>query len=187
VLEQIGRTLGAKGDLVSHIGARELVLVLDNLEQAIDAAPALADLVERCGNLQLLVTVFNLAYAALAAGDLSTAERRFAEAVQRPDIDPYMAARALAALGSVALRGGRQEEAELHLRRALALLADLEQRDDTLAWALELLGAALAGSEPERAAELLREAEELRQQLGLTLAGLELEQHEQAVATLETS
>jgi len=43
----------------------------------------------------------------------------------------------------VALRGGRQEEAELHLRRALALLADLEQRDDTLAWALELLGAAL--------------------------------------------
>jgi predicted ATPase len=43
------------------------------------------------------------------------------------------------------------------------------------------------GSEPERAAELLREAEELRQQLGLTLAGLELEQHEQAVATLETS
>jgi hypothetical protein len=56
VLEQIGRTLGAKGDLVSHIGARELVLVLDNLEQAIDAAPALADLVERCGNLQLLVT-----------------------------------------------------------------------------------------------------------------------------------
>jgi tetratricopeptide (TPR) repeat protein len=172
VLEQIGRTLGAKGDLVSHIGARELVLVLDNLEQAIDAAPALADLVERCGNLQLLVTVFNLAYAALAAGDLSTAERRFAEAVQRPDIDPYMAARALAALGSVALRGGRQEEAELHLRRA---------------WALELLGAALGGSEPERAAELLREAEELRQQLGLTLAGLELEQHEQAVATLETS
>jgi hypothetical protein len=98
-----------------------------------------------------------------------------------------MAARALAALGSVALRGGRQEEAELHLRRALALLADLEQLDDTLAWALELLGAALAGSEPERAAELLREAEELRQQLGLTLAGLELEQHEQAVATLETS
>jgi len=45
----------------------------------------------------------------------------------------------------------------------------------------------LAGSKPERAAELLREAEELRQQLGLTLAGLELEQHEQAVATLEAS
>ena len=63
----------------------------------------------------------------------------------------------------------------------------IEQRDDTLAWALELLGAVLAGSKPERAAELLREAEELRQQLGLTLAGLELEQHEQAVATLEAS
>jgi Tfp pilus assembly protein PilF len=98
-----------------------------------------------------------------------------------------MAARALAALGSVSLRGGRPDDAASHLRRSLDLLAELEQRDDTLAWALELLGSALAGSEPERAAQLLREAEELRKELGVTLAGLELEQHEQALATLEAA
>jgi hypothetical protein len=130
---------------------------------------------------------FNLAYAALGDDDLESAERLFADVARRPGIDPYVAARALAALGSVALRGGRPQEAAVHLRRSLALLAELEQRDDTLAWALELLGAALAGSEPENAAQLLRDAAELREKLGLALAGLELEQDDQAVATIDAA
>jgi predicted ATPase len=56
VNEAIGRTLGAKDGLVDHIGERELLLLLDNLEQVIDAAPELASLVESCPNLKVLVT-----------------------------------------------------------------------------------------------------------------------------------
>jgi predicted ATPase len=56
VAESIGRTLGAKGGLVEHIEERELLLLLDNLEQVIDSAPVLATLVQSCPNLRLLVT-----------------------------------------------------------------------------------------------------------------------------------
>lgn len=56
VQETIARTLGAKDGLDDHIGERELLLLLDNLEQVVDAAPDLAGLVEACPNLHLLVT-----------------------------------------------------------------------------------------------------------------------------------
>jgi predicted ATPase len=56
VTETIGQTLGAKDGLAEHIGEREMLLLLDNLEQVISAAPDLAGLVERCPNLRLLVT-----------------------------------------------------------------------------------------------------------------------------------
>jgi predicted ATPase len=56
VAETIGQTLGAKGSLASHIGERELLLLLDNLEQVVASAPELAGLVEQCPNLHLLVT-----------------------------------------------------------------------------------------------------------------------------------
>jgi predicted ATPase len=56
VTETIAQTLGAKDGLAEHIGERELLLLLDNLEQVVDAAPRLADLVEACPNLRLLVT-----------------------------------------------------------------------------------------------------------------------------------
>jgi predicted ATPase len=56
VAETIALTLGAKGGLAEHIGERELLLLLDNLEQVVDAAPELAALVESCANLKLLVT-----------------------------------------------------------------------------------------------------------------------------------
>ena len=56
VSETIGQTLGAKGGLADHIGEREMLLLLDNLEQVVGAAPELADLVEMCPNLRLLVT-----------------------------------------------------------------------------------------------------------------------------------
>jgi predicted ATPase len=54
--ETIAQTLGGKGDLAGHIAERELLLLLDNLEQVVDAAPELATLVESCPNLRLLVT-----------------------------------------------------------------------------------------------------------------------------------
>jgi predicted ATPase len=56
VTPTIAETLGAKDGLAEQIGERELLLLLDNLEQVVDAAPELASLVEACPNLHLLVT-----------------------------------------------------------------------------------------------------------------------------------
>ena len=56
VTETIAQTLGAKDGLADHVGERELLLLLDNLEQVSGAAPELASLVETCPNLRLLVT-----------------------------------------------------------------------------------------------------------------------------------
>ncbi len=56
VTEAIAHTLGARDTLAAHIGERELLLLIDNLEQVIAAAPELASLVESCPNLRLLVT-----------------------------------------------------------------------------------------------------------------------------------
>jgi predicted ATPase len=56
VLPAVAQTLGAQGDLAGHIGERELLLVIDNLEQVVACAPELATLVEACPNLRLIVT-----------------------------------------------------------------------------------------------------------------------------------
>ena len=56
VVETIAQTLGAKGELAAHIGEREMLLVLDNLEQVIEAAPSSPSSLEACPNLALLVT-----------------------------------------------------------------------------------------------------------------------------------
>src|SRR6266508_4557761 len=56
VVETIAQTLGAQDGLAEHIGERELLLLLDNLEHVVDTAPELASLVETCPNLRLLVT-----------------------------------------------------------------------------------------------------------------------------------
>ena len=56
VTETIAQTLGAKDGLAEHIADRELLLLLDNLEQVIEAAPELSTLLQACPNLTLLVT-----------------------------------------------------------------------------------------------------------------------------------
>ncbi len=56
VTETISQTLGARDGLAEHIAERELLLLLDNLEQVIEAAPALSALLQACPNLTLLVT-----------------------------------------------------------------------------------------------------------------------------------
>jgi predicted ATPase len=56
VLESVSQTLGAKDGLAEHIGEREMLLLLDNLEQVIEAALDLSSLVTACPNLTLLVT-----------------------------------------------------------------------------------------------------------------------------------
>jgi predicted ATPase len=56
VTDTIARTIGAKDGLSDHIGEREMLLLADNLEQVVSAAPELASLVEACPNLRLLAT-----------------------------------------------------------------------------------------------------------------------------------
>jgi predicted ATPase len=56
VLETVARVLGTQDDLVSHIGDREMLLLLDNFERLLPAATGVAKLVERCPNLHVLAT-----------------------------------------------------------------------------------------------------------------------------------
>src|SRR5437899_242959 len=56
VAETVAQTLGAKAGLAEHIGEGELLLLLDNFEQVVEAAPELPSLLESCPNLRLLVT-----------------------------------------------------------------------------------------------------------------------------------
>jgi predicted ATPase/Flp pilus assembly protein TadD len=56
VAEEIAQTLGAKEEVAKHVGERELLLLLDNFEQVVEAAPELSQLLEACPNLRLLVT-----------------------------------------------------------------------------------------------------------------------------------
>ena len=56
VAETIAQTLGAKDGLTEYVGEREMLLLLDNFEQVVEAAPEVAALLEGCPNLRLLVT-----------------------------------------------------------------------------------------------------------------------------------
>ena len=56
VLEAAAQALEAKGVLADRIADRRVLLVLDNFEHLMDAAPDLAGLLAACPNLQLLVT-----------------------------------------------------------------------------------------------------------------------------------
>jgi predicted ATPase/class 3 adenylate cyclase len=56
VTATIAQTLGAKDGLAEHISEREMLLLLDNLEHVIEAAPSLSLLLASCPNLTFLVT-----------------------------------------------------------------------------------------------------------------------------------
>jgi class 3 adenylate cyclase len=56
VVDTIAQTLGAKQELAAHIGEKQLLLVLDNLEQVVDSSIELAAVLKACPNLRLLVT-----------------------------------------------------------------------------------------------------------------------------------
>lgn len=56
VVATIAQTLGATQELAAHIGEKQLLLVLDNLEQVVESAVDLAALLRACPNLRLLVT-----------------------------------------------------------------------------------------------------------------------------------
>jgi predicted ATPase len=92
VVVTVAQELGAKTGLAQHIGDRELLLLLDNLEQVVASAPELASLVEACPNLQLLVTSRELLrvrgeveYAVLPLADPDAVELFCSRAVLAPD------------------------------------------------------------------------------------------------------
>src|SRR6185295_14923450 len=60
VPDAIARSLGARNGLVEHIGERELLVVVDNFEQVVEAARELSALLAACSRLQLVVTTREL-------------------------------------------------------------------------------------------------------------------------------
>jgi predicted ATPase/class 3 adenylate cyclase len=56
VLPTIAEALDARGDVSEHVGSRELLLVVDNVEQVVTAAGDLAGMQSRCPNLSILAT-----------------------------------------------------------------------------------------------------------------------------------
>ncbi|MEX2644630.1 MAG: adenylate/guanylate cyclase domain-containing protein [Gaiellaceae bacterium] len=56
VMETVARAVGATDGLAEHVAERELLLLLDNFEQVVEAAPELPALLESCPNLRVLIT-----------------------------------------------------------------------------------------------------------------------------------
>ena len=56
VVETAAKALGANESLAAHIGDRRLLLVLDNFEHVLGAAPEVAALLAACPNLRVLAT-----------------------------------------------------------------------------------------------------------------------------------
>jgi predicted ATPase/class 3 adenylate cyclase len=56
VSSELGQTVGARDDLVGFLRGKELLIMLDNFEHLLDAAPATSALLSATGGLHLLVT-----------------------------------------------------------------------------------------------------------------------------------
>jgi predicted ATPase/class 3 adenylate cyclase len=161
VLETVAQTLGARDGLAEHVGERDLLLLLDNVEQVVEAAPDLASLVETCPNLRLLVTSRELLrvrgeveYPVLPLAEPEAAELFCARARVEPDAAVNALCRALdnlpLALELAAARASVLLPAEILERLAdrLDLLKggrDADPRQQTLRatieWSYELLTA----------------------------------------------
>jgi hypothetical protein len=130
----------------------------------------------------------NLGYTALLRGELEVADEDLRRAVDAAASsgERHAQARSLAARSSVALERGLLEDALEFATQNLAIAAPMHDRDSAC-WAIELAGCSLATADPERAANLLGAADELRTELGGSLTGLELAQHERAMSVLSAS
>jgi predicted ATPase/class 3 adenylate cyclase len=56
VLATAGQALGAKDGLAEHLADKSLLLLFDNFEHVVEAAPRLSELLASCPNIHLLVT-----------------------------------------------------------------------------------------------------------------------------------
>ena len=126
VVGEIARTLGANRGVAEQIGERELLLVLDNLEQVVEAAPDLAALLRACPRLRLLVT----------SRELLRVEGEVAYAV--PALDGEEAVELFCARARI---------------RASEAVAELCRRLDNLPLAVELAAARIGVLSPEQILE----------------------------------
>src|SRR5205085_2459282 len=141
--ETIAQTLGANDGLAEHIGERDLLLLLDNLEQVVAAAPELAALVEACPNLRLVVTSRELLRV---RGEVQYAVLPLAEEERR------MFARLAVFRGGCTLEAAEQvADADLDVLQALGDKSVLRHSDERF-WMLETIR--------EYAAEQLEESGE---------------------------
>jgi predicted ATPase/class 3 adenylate cyclase len=129
---------------------------------------------------------FNLAYVSLSVRDFPRARAEMELALEqfRPLADQYGTARSLTGLGAIAVHSDDTDAAIAPLRESLTILLALGDREGP-AWALELMGDALAPTDPEASARLLGAADGLRQDLGISLTDAEVEPHERAVARID--
>jgi predicted ATPase/class 3 adenylate cyclase len=159
VTATIAQTLGAKAGMADHIGERDLLLLLDNFEQVIEAAPEIAALVEACANLKLMVTSRELLrvrgeveYAVLPLAEPEAVELFCARARVAPDDTVLKLCRALdklpLALELAAARASTLSPKQIleRISKRLDLLrggrdADPRQRTlrATIEWSYELL------------------------------------------------
>jgi predicted ATPase/class 3 adenylate cyclase len=56
VLEQAAQAVGSEEELAAHVGDKRLLLLLDNFEHMLGAAPGVADVLAACPNLVVVVT-----------------------------------------------------------------------------------------------------------------------------------
>jgi predicted ATPase len=56
VLTTASQTIGGRNGPAAHIGDKRMLLLFDNFEQVVDAAPDVGELLEACPNLDVLVT-----------------------------------------------------------------------------------------------------------------------------------
>ncbi len=130
VTDTIAQTLGARDGLAGHIGDREMLLLLDNLEQVIEAAPELSALVCRMSQPR-------------PAGDEPRA--------------PARAGRSGVLRASARLLGGRLALLRALSARATAEIAELCSRLDDLPLAVELAAARTKALSPRQIVERLSE------------------------------
>jgi predicted ATPase/class 3 adenylate cyclase len=134
------------------------------------------------------MATFNLAYVSLAVKEFPRAHTEMTLALERfrPLTDRYGIARSLTGLGAVAVHRDDLAEAIEPLREALVTYLELGDREGP-AWALELLGDAMAATDADIAARLLGAAEGLRLSLEISLVDTEIEPHERALGRLGRS
>ena len=167
VIPTVSQALGATDDLAAHIADRRLLILLDNVEHVMDAAPEISYVLGSCPRLEILATSRELlqlagerAYAvpALAADDARKLFRTRAEAAGG-DVNAPAAVDQLCARLDYLPLAIELAAARTRLLSAEELLGRLEQRLDdlkgmrdadprqqtlraTIAWSFDLLPAA---------------------------------------------
>jgi predicted ATPase/class 3 adenylate cyclase len=157
----IAQTVGAKDRLAEHLRTQETLLLIDNLEQVVDAAPRLAALLAEAPHLRVLVT----------------SRERLAVAAEREYALPTMIATEAVALFSVR---AQQVKPDFEPDDAVA---DICRRLDGLPLAIELAAARASVLTPEQILERLSQSLDL-----LTTGARDApERHQTLRATIEWS